>query len=213
MKREPKNEVLIGGIERRAIEILDYDPLWQTSFETHAKIIADVLGDAALLIEHIGSTAVTGLAAKPIIDMLLVVEDSGDEPSYLRKMEMAGYVLRVREPDFHQHRMFRTTKRDVHIHVFSSGSAEVERLLTLRDWLRQSLRARQRYERTKRELAAESWSDMNAYAAAKAEVVEGIIAAARAAGEVSHLRQPASSAVMLPNRQKSQLRALPDWNM
>jgi GrpB-like predicted nucleotidyltransferase (UPF0157 family) len=123
--------------------------------------------------------------AKPIIDMLLVVEDSGDEAFYLSKMEVAGYVLRIREPDFRQHRMFRTPERDVHIHVFSSGSAEIERLLTFRDWLRKNPHTRQLYERTKHKLAAQSWSDMNAYAAAKTEVIEGLIAAARAAGEVT----------------------------
>ena len=117
--------------------------------------------------------------------MLLVVEDSGDEASYLPEMEAAGYVLRVREPDFHQHRMLRTPERDVHIHVFSSGSPEIERSLTFRDRLRRNRQERQLYERTKRKLAAQDWSDMNAYAEAKTEVIEGIIAVARTAGEVS----------------------------
>jgi GrpB-like predicted nucleotidyltransferase (UPF0157 family) len=143
------------------------------------------LGAVALRIEHIGSTSVPGLAAKAIIDILLVVEDSGNEVSYLPELEAAGFVLRVREPEFHEHRMLRTPARDVHLHVFSLGSTEIERYLTFRDRLRRNVEDRQRYETTKRTLAAQSWSDMDAYANAKTEAVEGIIASALAAGEIS----------------------------
>jgi GrpB-like predicted nucleotidyltransferase (UPF0157 family) len=79
------------------------------------------VGEAALSVEHIGSTSVPGLAAKPIVDILLVVGDSRDEGSYLPAMEGAGYVLRVREPGFDEHRMFRTPAKDVHVHVFSAA--------------------------------------------------------------------------------------------
>src|ERR1700680_1094357 len=119
MKDEAPETGLIGGVEHREIEIVDYDPTWPNKFHTQAKIIAGALGDAALRIEHIGSTAVPGLAAKPIIDILLIVQASAEEPSYVPQMESAGYVLRVREPDFYEHRMFRTPERDVHVHVFS----------------------------------------------------------------------------------------------
>ena len=95
---------LIGGIEKRVIEIFDYDPLWPVKFREQANRIAKALGDAALQIEHIGSTSVPGLAAKPIIDVLLVVNEAGDEAAYLPALEAAGYVLRVREPDFYEHR-------------------------------------------------------------------------------------------------------------
>ena len=89
-------------------------------------------------------------------------------------MEAAGYVLRVREPEFHEHRMFRTPTLDVHVHVFSNGSPEIDRLLAFRDRLRAGC-DRQLYEDTKRELAAREWPDMNAYAAAKSEVIERIL--------------------------------------
>ena len=92
-------------------------------------MIGKALGNAALRIEHIGSTSVPGLAAKPIVDILLVVENSGDETSYLPRLEEAGYELRVREPDFHEHRMLRTPTRDVHVHVYSPSSPEIERCL------------------------------------------------------------------------------------
>jgi len=176
---------LVGGVEKREIVIVDYDPLWPARFQQHAALIAEALGDAALRIEHIGSTSVPGLGAKPVIDILLIVRDSADERSYLPKMEAAGYVLRVREPDFHEHRMLRTPQRDVHVHVLSCGSPEIERYLTFRDRLRASADDRRLYESTKRRLAARSWPDMNAYADAKTQVVETILAAARAAGEIS----------------------------
>ncbi|HVX13215.1 MAG TPA: GrpB family protein [Pirellulales bacterium] len=172
---------LIGGVEGRKIEIVDYDPRWPEVFREQSRAIVAALGDSALRIEHIGSTSVPGLAAKPIVDILLVVPDAANEADYLPRLEAAGYRLRVREPDFHEHRMFRTPSLDVHIHVFSPGSPEITRYLAFRDRLRTSVPDRERYERKKRELAARSWSDMNAYADAKSEVVEDIIAAALAA--------------------------------
>jgi GrpB-like predicted nucleotidyltransferase (UPF0157 family) len=177
MADEPLETGLIGGVEKREIRILDYDSDWMKKFETHARIIADALGGSALRIEHIGSTSVPGLAAKPIIDILAVVPDSADESAYLPPLEAAGYVLRVREPDWYEHRMFRTREKDVHIHIYSVGCEEIERVLAFRDRLRRNSDDKSRYEQVKRELAAKEWSDMNAYADAKTEVIKSIIAA------------------------------------
>ena len=127
---------LIGGIEQRAIVVVPYRQDWPETYRHHAERIAAALGDVALRIEHIGSTAVPGLAAKPIVDMLVVVADSAHEDAYLPAMQRAGYELRVREPDFEEHRMLRTAERDVHVHVLSAGSPEVERYLRFRDALR-----------------------------------------------------------------------------
>jgi GrpB-like predicted nucleotidyltransferase (UPF0157 family) len=185
MTDEPLETGLIGGVEKREIRIVDYDTDWPKMFETHAKIIADALGGSALRIEHIGSTSVPGLAAKAIIDILVVVPDSAAESAYLPQMEAAGYVLRVREPDWHEHRMFRTTAKDVHVHVFSVGCEEIQRVLIFRDRLRVNRDDRSRYEQLKRELAAKEWPDMNAYADAKTEVIKSIIAAAQAEVDIS----------------------------
>ena len=103
---------LIGGIEKRDIIIVNYDPTWPAKFEMHRGIITKTLGDAALQIEHIGSTSVPGLAAKPIVDILVVVSDSADESRYLPQLTAAGYVLRLREPHWNEHRMFRTPEED-----------------------------------------------------------------------------------------------------
>ena len=177
---ERRREIIIGEVEPQAIVVADYDPAWPGRFRSEETKIRAALGKTALSVEHIGSTSVPGLAAKPIVDILLVVEDSGEEASYLPALEEAGYVLRVREPDFHEHRMFRTPEKDVHLHVYSAGSSEIDRYLLLRDRLRENGEERNLYVRTKRELARRDWPSMQHYAEAKTEVIEGIIA--RAAG-------------------------------
>ena len=178
---ERLRDVVIGDVEPQTIIVADYDPAWPERFRREEARIRAALGEGALAVEHIGSTSVLGLAAKPIVDILLVVEDSADEASYLPALEAAGYVLRVREPDFDEHRMFRTPQKDVHVHVFSAGSAEIERYLLLRERLREDEGDRELYARTKRELANREWPSMDHYAEAKTEVIEGIIARAAAA--------------------------------
>ena len=178
--KERLREVIIGDIEPQTIVVADYDPAWPERFRREEAKIRAALGERALAVEHIGSTAVPGLAAKPIVDILLVVEDSADEPSYLSALEGAGYVLRVREPDFDEHRMFRTPAKDVHVHVFSAGSPEIERYLLLRERLREDKGDRELYARTKSDLASRDWPSMQHYAEAKTEVIEGIIARAAA---------------------------------
>ena len=160
------------------IEIVDYDPAWPGLFEREAERIRTALGDRVRLLEHTGSTSVPGLAAKPIIDMTLVVPDSGDEEAYVPALEAAGYVLRIREPDWHEHRVFRGPDTNVNLHVFSDGCPEIDRMLRFRDWLRTDQADRELYEQTKRKLAAREWTYVQDYADAKTLVVEEIIARA-----------------------------------
>jgi GrpB-like predicted nucleotidyltransferase (UPF0157 family) len=162
------------------IEIADYDPRWPDLFQREAALVRTALGGRALRIEHTGSTSVPGLAAKPIIDMLLVVANSADEPSYVPPLEKAGYILRIREPDWHQHRMFRGTNPDTHLHVFTDGCPEIERVLLFRDWLRSHQEDRDLYERTKRELARQNWKYGQNYADAKSPVIAEILGRALA---------------------------------
>jgi len=173
-----ESEVLIGGVEKREIVIVDYDASWPNRFRHHARMIAGALGETALLIEHVGSTSVPGLAAKPIVDIITVVPDAGDEDSYLPALLKAGYLLRVREPSWHEHRMFRTPELDVHVHVFPPNCPETQRQLAFRDWLRFNDSDRIKYEAVKRKLAGQDWPDMNAYAHAKTAVIQEITAKA-----------------------------------
>jgi GrpB-like predicted nucleotidyltransferase (UPF0157 family) len=166
------DRVLIGGRERRPIVIAEYDPCWPERFEQEQARIAAALGPVALRIEHIGSTAVAGLAAKPIVDVLVTVADPDDEASFAPALVAAGYELRVREPG---HRMFRTPERDVHVHVWSDEDPEVERYLRFRDRLRVSPDDRLAYEALKRELVQRDWPDMNHYADAKSALIAKIL--------------------------------------
>lgn len=162
------------------IQIADYDPTWPDLFEREAARIKDILGAHVLLLEHVGSTSVPGLAAKPRIDMLLVVANSADEASYVPALEAASYVLNVREPDWFEHRLFKGPGTDINLHVFSQGCTEIERMLLFRDWLRSHPADRQRYEHTKRELARQNWKYVQNYADAKTTVVDEIMVRARA---------------------------------
>ena len=180
---EAMRAVTIGDLAvlNGPIELNEYDPAWPSMFEREATRIRAALGDVARRIEHVGSTSVPGLAAKPIIDILLVVADSADEAAYVAPMEAAGYVLRIREPEWFEHRLFKGPDTAVNIHVFTDGATEIDRMLAFRDWLRTHDDERRRYEETKRELAARTWKYVQHYADAKTEVVEGIIARAMAA--------------------------------
>ena len=174
---------LLGGPEKRKITIEPYSNTWPEMFREQEALILQTLGSNSLRVEHIGSTAISGLAAKPIIDILLVVEDSSCESSYLPQLESAGYRLRVREPEFHQHRMFRTAALDVHLHVYSIGCPEIDRYLLFRNHLRSNSSDRQKYEDLKRQLSLQDWPDTNAYAEAKTDFIEAAIANARASSK------------------------------
>jgi GrpB-like predicted nucleotidyltransferase (UPF0157 family) len=169
----------------RPILIADYDPGWPQLFEREAARIRSVLGHRALAIEHVGSTSVPGLAAKPIIDILLVVANSADEAAYVPTLEATGYVLRIREPDWNEHRMLKGPDTDVNLHVFSRGCREIERMLLFRDWLRRNREDRRLYEQIKRDLARRSWKCMQNYADAKSIVVAEILARAQKAAKLN----------------------------
>jgi GrpB-like predicted nucleotidyltransferase (UPF0157 family) len=161
-----------------AIELRPYDLQWPEQYRVEAERMRRVLGTRALRLEHVGSTSVPGLVAKPIIDMLLVVTDSSDEADYVPLMEAAGYTLRIREPDWYEHRLFKGPLVNINLHVFSAGCPEIGRMLGFRDHLRVNAEDRELYQRTKQALAARQWRYVQEYADAKTEVVEAIIARA-----------------------------------
>jgi GrpB-like predicted nucleotidyltransferase (UPF0157 family) len=161
------------------IRIVDYDPQWPELFRREGERIKAVLGRRVLRIEHTGSTSVPGLAAKPIIDMLLVVADSANEEGYLPDLERGGYVLRIREPNWFEHRMLNGPDTDINLHVLSSGCPEIDRILIFRDWLRSNAADRDLYARTKLALAQKEWKYVQNYADAKSAIVEQILGRAR----------------------------------
>ncbi len=165
------------------IPLVPYDDDWLELFAREAERIGAVLGSRALMIEHVGSTAVPGLSAKPIIDVLLVVADSANEETYVPDMEAAGYVLRIREPDWYEHRLFKGPDTDVNVHVLPKECPEIDRMLSFRERLRSNEEDRTLYEEKKRELARQEWKYVQNYADAKGNVVEEILARAGHPGD------------------------------
>jgi GrpB-like predicted nucleotidyltransferase (UPF0157 family) len=179
---EELQQALIGPVtpHNGPVTIAEYDPAWPVLFGREASRIRAALGRSALLVEHAGSTSVPGLAAKPIIDIVLAVPDSADEAAYVPVMEAAGYTLWSREPDWFEHRMFKGPDTDINLHVFTAGSAEIDRMLLFRDWLRVNDADRAAYLEVKRDLAKRTWRHVQHYADAKSAVIEEILARAAA---------------------------------
>jgi GrpB-like predicted nucleotidyltransferase (UPF0157 family) len=163
------------------IEIADYDTTWPRKFEREAARVRSVLHDQVVRIEHVGSTSVPGLPAKPIIDIVLEVPDSTDEAAYVPDLEVAGYVLRVREGPWFEHRLFKGPDLNINLHTFSAGCAETDRMVTFRDWLRINAADRELYAGAKRQLARQAWKYLQQYADAKTAVVQEILGRAEAA--------------------------------
>lgn len=177
----------VDGAQSRldsTVLLVAYDPEWPLLYAREADRIRAALGDRAIVLDHTGSTSVPGLDAKPKIDITLGVPDSSDEPAYVPDLEAAGYRLHIREPEWHEHRLFKGPDTDINLHVFTAGSSEIERMVRFRDWLRTHPADFDLYLAEKRRLAAQTWDYMQGYADAKSAVVEEILTRA--------LRDPAS---------------------
>ena len=162
------------------IMLARHDPKWSMQYVAEERKIQAALGVAALVVEHVGSTSIPGIPAKPTIDILLAVRDSTDERAYVPALEAQGYRLHIREPDWHQHRLLKGDRPSVNLHVFTVGSNEIARMVAFRDRCRSHPEERALYQRTKLELASRVWRHVQHYANAKGEVIEEIIARALA---------------------------------
>lgn len=171
--------VLVRGRRPVRVQLVDHDPAWAARYAARAAELRTALGPRAILIEHVGSTAVPGLVAKPVVDIVVAVADPDDEPAYLADLQALGYDLRVREPG---HRCLRIGEPDepVNLHVWHPNDAEVARHLLFRDRLRADQADRELYAATKRGLADREWPDMNYYAEAKSPVIDEILSRAGA---------------------------------
>lgn len=169
---------LVGGAEALECDLHSYDERWPRIYLDLRRRIRDALTSVSIEIEHIGSTSVPGLAAKPIIDIVVTVNDITAEEDYLDALLSAGYELRVREPG---HRLVRTPAHDVHVHLYEHNDPAVSDYLLLRDHLRSDAGDRALYEGTKRSLLSKRWDDMNDYADAKTDVIIAIKERARSA--------------------------------
>jgi GrpB-like predicted nucleotidyltransferase (UPF0157 family) len=162
------------------IYLAPYDPAWPGQYQAEAAKIRAALGEAAIVLEHVGSTSIPGLPAKPIIDIVLCVADSADEDAYVPALTAQGYRLHLREPEWEQHRVMKGEWPWVNLHVFTVGSHEVVRMLAFRDRCRTHPEEFDLYLETKQALAGQVWRHVQHYANAKGEVVETIIGRALA---------------------------------
>jgi GrpB-like predicted nucleotidyltransferase (UPF0157 family) len=166
--------------EPEPVRVMAYDPGWPERFEAWRARLAHLLGPVARRIEHVGSTSVPGLAAKPVVDIQVSVADVGDEDRYVPPCEEAGLQLRFRDDE---HRYFQPPPghpRDVHVHVCQQASVWERQHLLFRNYLRASAGAREAYARAKRE-AAGLWADQQAaYGEAKSDVILGLLDQAEA---------------------------------
>ena len=160
----------------QTIVIEDYDPAWADRFAAVSSLLSEVLGDLITGIEHVGSTSVPGLAAKPIIDIDLLLDETADESRYLPLLQRLGYRLVLREPWWYGHRMLVSAAEDVHLHVWPQAAPEPVRHRLFRDWLRSHPEDRELYAMTKRRLARDTADQPGDYSLAKNDVIDDIYA-------------------------------------
>ncbi|GAA0935437.1 GrpB family protein [Virgisporangium aurantiacum] len=167
---------LVGEPPERwaAIVIEEYDPGWADRFAAAAAHLTAHIGRGVHAIEHVGSTAVPGLAAKPIIDIDLLLDDTADESRYLPALEGIGYRLVLREPWWYGHRMLVSETADVNLHVWPHDAPEPVRHKLFRDWLREHPDDRDRYAAAKRRIAGETVDRPGDYSLAKNDVIDRI---------------------------------------
>ncbi len=181
-----------GPAPREEIEVSDYDPAWPQRYEVLRERIAQALGPRALALEHVGSTAVPQLPAKPVIDIDLIVADPEEEAAYVPALQALGYELTIRERSWYGHRMFRLATPRVNLHVFGPACPEHARHCLFRDWLREHDEERRRYAQAK--FAAQQNEDqVTAYNEKKQAVVREIYARLFAAGPPTQQPGPASA--------------------
>ncbi|MGQ5262322.1 GrpB family protein [Micromonospora sp. ZYX-F-536] len=178
---------LVGEPPRtwRSIVIEDYDPVWADRFVAARSSLTGALGGLIIGVEHVGSTSVPGLAAKPVIDIDLLIEDTTDESRYLPALERIGYRLVLREPWWHGHRMFLSAAEDVNVHVWPHDAPEPVRHRLFRDWLRSHPDDRELYATTKRRLARDTAHRPGDYSLAKNAVIDEIYGRLFAASEAT----------------------------
>jgi len=148
--------VVAGGTPRIGIEMTDPDPAWPRTYDGLARRIREALGWRVLQVEHVGSTSVPGLAAKPIIDIDLTVADPDREQDYVPALETTGFRLIIREPWWYGHRMLEAEEPSCNLHVFGFDSPELIRHRIFRDWLRGNPGERDRYAVAKRRADSEA---------------------------------------------------------
>jgi GrpB-like predicted nucleotidyltransferase (UPF0157 family) len=157
------------------VELVEYDARWPEIFSDLRADILSALGPSSSTLEHVGSTSVPGLAAKPVIDIVLLVNDSAAEETYIQQLEAVGFLHHLREPGWFEHRLLKHKVHEVNLHVFTAGCGEATRMIRFRDYLRSNQDGRNDYEQVKRKLADQRWTFMQDYADAKGKTIRALL--------------------------------------
>lgn len=139
-----------------SVELAEPDPDWVGWYHEVARRVSMALGVRALHVEHVGSTSVPGLPAKPVVDVDLIVADPDDEDSYVPALARVGFVLWIREPWWYRHRMLRSDDPRCNLHVFGYDSPEPLRHRLFREWLTSDADDRALYARVKRQAVSDA---------------------------------------------------------
>ncbi len=171
---QQSDAAVVGPSPPGAVHVVPYDEAWPDDAAALITAISAALGDRVVALEHIGSTSVPGLAAKPVLDLVLTVSDPADEAAYVPALEPLGLLLHIREPDWDEHRMLTRSDRSVNLHVFGPTAAEPHRLVAFRDWLRTHDDDRVAYGALKAKLADDGFERVMDYNNHKAALVYDI---------------------------------------
>ncbi|WP_135853472.1 GrpB family protein [Halorussus salinus] len=166
------------------IEIAEYDPEWPVRFEREATRMRNVLGETVVSVEHVGSTAVPGLAAKPIVDICPVVTDMDDGERCADLLQQNGYYRSEKDRGDDWIELGRTADdgQEFNVHVRPRNSDAVSRYLLLREYLRDHPAARDEYARIKRAAAEKHPEDVPKYTREKSDFIESVVEKARVEG-------------------------------
>ncbi len=168
----------MGFDPNERFEVVDYDPNWPAMFEREAELIMAAMGDDAVEIEHVGSTSVPGMCAKPIIDLLLAVESFAPVAEYERRLKSLGYHHHPHENDADRLFLWKGIPRTHHLHIVEYATWEHQRHLIFRDYLRRHPSVAREYEKVKRDLTAAFPSNRPAYTRGKTAFIKNIMARA-----------------------------------
>lgn len=161
------------------VRLVEYDPSWPREFEQEAQRLRAVLGDKALAIHHVGSTAVPGLPAKPVVDLMVEVADLSAIQQITEQFQEAGYEVLGENGIPGRHFITRNAERErTHdVHIFQTGHTEIEQMILFRDRLRQDPDEATAYRELKNDLADEYRHDPIAYTQGKSEFIMNAVAA------------------------------------
>ena len=170
-----KSKKNISKTDKRRVGVASYNPNWKNMYKEESEKIKNILNDIIIDIHHIGSTAIPGVKAKPVIDILVEVKDIEEVDQYNHKMEELGYEA-MGEYGIPKRRFFRKggNKRTHHIHIFQAGNEEIERHINFKKYLITNPDRRQEYSKLKEKLANKYTYDVENYTNGKSDFIKEI---------------------------------------